>query len=97
MTISKTCVQCYRHQAARTKEEINEEYQEWKTIHEALCDANYEGSSGGMEVSAAIRVWNRSLKHNMRYMHFVSDCDSTAFNAVKDCNDKAVLYGSDKL
>ena len=97
VTLSKTCVQYRNHQAARTKMKITEEeYQEWKTNHEAVCDVNYEGTSGGMEFSAAITLWNRSLKHNMRYMHFVSDGDSAAFNAVKDCNDKEGPYGSDK-
>lgn len=93
VTLSKTCVQCRNHQAAHTKEMITEEeYQEWKTNLAAMCDVNYEGTSGGMEVAAAM-----TLKHNMRYMHFVSDGDSTAFSAVRDCNDKEGPYGSDNL
>ena len=100
VTLRKTCVQCRNHQAARTKI-TEEEYQEWKANHEAACDVNYVGTSGGMEVSAAVTLWNRSLNkrymHTKRYMHFVSDGDSAACNAVKDCNDKESSYGGDKL
>ncbi|KAK8378298.1 hypothetical protein O3P69_011057 [Scylla paramamosain] len=89
---------CRDHLAARTKMMITEEeYQVCKTNHEAVCDVNYEGTSGGMEVSAAITLWNRSLKHNMRYMHFESNADSAAFNAVKNCNDREGVPSADIL
>ena len=84
-TTSKICVPCKQHETALAKKTLTqEEYDEWQVNHMEDCDMNYEGTSGGMEAASAIRMWNRSLQHKMRYMHFVSDGDSSAFKAVED-------------
>ena len=95
-TISKICVQCKLHHAALRKKKITEEeYERWSITHKEVCDINYEGTSGGMEAAAAVTMWNRSLEHNMRYMNFVCDGDSSAFRAVKDINNGEGPYGKD--
>ncbi|KAK8372313.1 hypothetical protein O3P69_019807 [Scylla paramamosain] len=48
-----------------------------------------------MEAAAAVTMWTRSLEHNMRYMNFVCDGDSSAFRAVKECNNGDGPYGKD--
>ncbi|MPC10112.1 hypothetical protein E2C01_002740 [Portunus trituberculatus] len=58
---------------------------------------NYEGTSGGMEAAAALRMWGRSLHHNMRYIHFVSDGDSSAFKVVKGSNNGEGPYGKEHV
>ena len=45
---------------------------------------NYQGVSGGMEAAEALTCWRRSLQHNMRYIHFVGDGDSSAYKAEKE-------------
>ncbi|KAK8372121.1 hypothetical protein O3P69_012721, partial [Scylla paramamosain] len=93
---SKICVHCKFHDAALRKKRITEEeYDRWKGSHDELCDINYEGTSGGMEAAAAVTMWTRSLEHNMRYMNFVCDGDSSAFRAVKECNNGDGPYGKD--
>lgn len=70
-TISKMCTKCNQHTALDKKVIREEEHKKWKDNHSASCDLNYEDTSGGMEAAAAIKLWNRSLQHYMRYMHFV--------------------------
>lgn len=97
-TNSKICVQCKQHETALSKKKITEEeYDEWKVNHREQCEINYEGTSGGMEAAAALRMWNRSLEHNMRYIHFVSDGDSSAFKAVKECHNGEGPYGKEHV
>ncbi|CAF1106956.1 unnamed protein product [Rotaria sordida] len=41
------------------------------------CEANYEGSSGGMEGAAMVKMFGRSiLKHNLRYTTYIADGDT---------------------
>ena len=66
----------------------------WRGQHAAVCDANYEGSSKGMEKEAALRMWRRSIQKNgMRYTKMLSDGDSVAYKAV--CDEG--LYPVEKL
>ena len=64
-------------------DELAEKLQDHKQSGE--CHINYTGSSGGMEKAAAIDVWQRSeIKNCMRYVTFISDGDSSAYNAVRE-------------
>lgn len=50
---------------------------------EHICDRNYEGTSGGMEASAAIEIFSRSMnKRGVCYTKFLGDGDSKAYNSV---------------
>jgi hypothetical protein len=65
----------------RGKKETKE-YQCWKVEHQ--CQINHEGSSGSMEASGAVAMFNRSVaKHNLIYHEYLGDGDSSAFNDVK--------------
>ena len=49
------------------------------------CAINYSGSSGGMEVEGAKRIFGRSVeKHGVRYSEFYGDGDSKSFHSVKN-------------
>lgn len=77
------------------KKKITEtDYVMWLNEHfDEGCDANYEGSSGGMEAVAAMNMWQRSLHYNIRYETFVSAGDSAAFLAVCALNGGKGPYG----
>ena len=80
-SLSKLCRQCKLKE--KLKAEKPDEYAEWRLSH--ICTYNYKGSSGGMEVEGAKRIWNRSIeKHNLRYTKFYGDGDSKAYDVVKE-------------
>ena len=61
--------------------------------HALSCSKNFEGSSGAMEVEAALRMWKRSEKdHRLRYTAMLCDGDSKAFDAVRALE----VYGKEK-
>lgn len=63
-----------------------------ENIHKDSCTANYQGTSGGMEVSGAIEVFSRSERDfGVRYLEYLGDGDSKGFAAV---NEKKI-YGED--
>lgn len=74
-------------QAALNKKKMSQEAYARKQDPIPFCQVNYEGTSGGMEPTAATRMWGRSLQHHMRYMSFISDGDSSAFLAIKGLKD----------
>lgn len=48
--------------------------------HEEKCWSNYHGTSGAMEVSGAVQIFQRSLStHNVRYLQYLGDGDTKAF------------------
>lgn len=52
--------------------------------HASVCKRNYEGSSGGMETTAAVSIFGRSqMKRGVQYVNFLGDGDSKAFDEVK--------------
>ncbi|GFX59070.1 uncharacterized protein TNCV_3815041 [Trichonephila clavipes] len=56
-------------------------------LHEKDCKKNYVGSSGAMEIQGASKIFQRSLSlHNARYITYLGDGDSKAFDAVKKKN-----------
>ncbi|GFO44193.1 hypothetical protein PoB_007069800 [Plakobranchus ocellatus] len=68
-------------------------YAEWLQVHKTTgkCTKNYEGSSGGMEVAGALKMWGRSLDYGVRYTTFVGDGDTKTFSALVEKSP----YGTD--
>ncbi|KAJ8871404.1 hypothetical protein PR048_027721 [Dryococelus australis] len=51
--------------------------------HKKVCAANYEGSSGDMNVAGATALCARSEhKHGLPYVQYLGDGDSKSFAAV---------------
>ena len=75
----------YCHACSMKKAELGPDSQlfhEWYESHKD-CAINYTGTSNGMEVEAARRLWSRSEeRHGLRYTGFLSDGDSKAHKAV---------------
>ena len=53
---------------------------------EHTCHKNFDGKAGAMEAEIAVRIWSRSSDYKMRFITFVGDGDSSAFNAVCKLN-----------
>ena len=69
------------------------EYKAWKEQH-TECNANYTGTSGGMEADAAETLWIRSVdRHKFRYTTLLSDCDSKTYKYLCALN----VYGDDTV
>ncbi|XP_035828926.1 uncharacterized protein LOC106013519 [Aplysia californica] len=61
------------------------QYERWLRAHKPQCYANYEGTSGGMEKEAALRIWSRSiLKNGLRYISMISDGDAKTISAIHE-------------
>ena len=61
------------------------EYEEWLDQHVSECKANHDGSSGKMEMSAIVEIFQRSQElYNTKYVNYIGDGDSKTFNAVVD-------------
>lgn len=55
--------------------------------HQDNCTANYLGSSGGMEVTGVVNIFQRSLGlHNIRYKNFLGDGDAASHPTVEQLN-----------
>ena len=62
----------------------------YETEHKDTCNANYEGSSGGMEVQGITEIFKNSIKlHNAKYAYYIGDGDSKTFTNLS----KAKPYG----
>lgn len=86
---SKTCKPC----EIMAKKLNHVDFQIWyDSVHHEECYANYEGSSGGMEVQGMINIFKRSEElHNAKYLHYIGDGDSKTFTNVVDSKP----YGDD--
>lgn len=93
--LSKVCSVCSYQKARKKKEVTEEEFTQWMENHTPDCDANYDGTSGGMERSEAVACWTRSLEHKMRYTNFVGDGDSSGYLAITSCNEGEGPYGKE--
>ena len=62
-----------------------------KNQHDITCKANYQGTSGGMEVAGVNEIYNRPLTKNVRYKYYLGDGDSKGFDSVSS----AKIYGPD--
>ncbi|KAK4329594.1 hypothetical protein Pmani_000069 [Petrolisthes manimaculis] len=67
-TVSKYCEKCTKKENAMKRKEISkDDFEVWLVGHKEECKKNYEGSSGGMEAAAAVKLFGRSLDNNLRY------------------------------
>jgi hypothetical protein len=56
---------------------------------------NFEGTSGGMEVAAALQIFSNSEERNsLRYVKYIGDGDSRAFRAIIKMKPYKSLNGS---
>lgn len=72
---------------------ISGKYLQWKNKH--VCQKNFSESSGKMESTAAVMLWERSLEKKLRYVAFVGEGDSAAHKAVCSLNSGDGPYGTD--
>ncbi|KAJ4442731.1 hypothetical protein ANN_04322 [Periplaneta americana] len=75
--MSKSCRKCVH---ARQRYKNPQDFKIWYDIHKQECDINHTGSSGAMEMEAAIKMWNRSQDFGLRYTSLLSDGDAKTFN-----------------
>ncbi|KAK8731958.1 hypothetical protein OTU49_007358, partial [Cherax quadricarinatus] len=91
--LCKYCFLCANMESRLKKKKITVEmYENFKEKHERKCNKNYSGSSGKMEVEAALIIWQRSLKQKLRYKTIVSDGDSATYKGITELNDGAGPY-----
>ncbi|GFX23269.1 uncharacterized protein TNCV_4560511 [Trichonephila clavipes] len=68
------------------------EFHIWQKGHADECDKNFDGTSGAMEMHAALIMWRRSISDcQMRFVSMLSDGDSKTFQFLSDKK----IYGSD--
>ncbi|GFS62882.1 uncharacterized protein TNCV_2276031 [Trichonephila clavipes] len=68
------------------------EFQIWQKGHADECDKTFNGTSGAMEMHAALIMWRRSISDcQMRFVSMLSDGDSKTFQFLSDNK----IYGSD--
>ena len=73
--MSKECRQCMQWRG----KERSAEFHEWWDGHQHECHANFEGSSGSMDASGILNIFQRSVEgHGMRFVEFLGDGDSKA-------------------
>ncbi|GFT56110.1 uncharacterized protein TNCV_4625941 [Trichonephila clavipes] len=87
--MSKRCGEC--EQTKFAPEEDSAEYRIWYEGHQDVCSAIHVGSSGAMEVNAAVKLWERSESIGFRYTNVLSDGDSKSFLKLKERN----VHGSE--
>ena len=64
-----------------------DEYSAFWEVHKGECPANFSGTSQGMEGSAALEIWKRSVdKNGLVYSTYIGDGDSSAFKKVSDAD-----------
>ena len=77
--MSKECKECM---VWRSKEGTVE-FQEWWEGHQHLCQANYFGSSGSMDASGMLAIFERSVQnYSVRYTEFLGDGDSKSHKLI---------------
>ncbi|GFS47282.1 uncharacterized protein TNCV_4862571 [Trichonephila clavipes] len=85
--MSKRCGEC--EQTKFALEEDSAEFRIWYEGHQDVYSATHVGSSGAMEVNAAVKLWKRSESIGFRYTTLLSDGDSKSFLELKERN----VYG----
>lgn len=82
--ISKICHTCKAHE----KDDVTTtQYATWKADHNAVCEADFQGSSGSMEPVGAARIFLRSVNNRgLEYTEFYGDGDSKAYKTVVDAD-----------
>ena len=91
------CVGCNRLRTKKDKKKISEQqFNIDMDAHRngATCNRNFETepSSGAMEAEEARVLWGRSLDFKYRYINFIGDGDSSAYNKVVSMNNNMGPY-----
>ncbi|GFW51514.1 uncharacterized protein TNCV_4211921 [Trichonephila clavipes] len=77
--LSKYCQNCVV--AGRDMGVDSEEFHIWQKGHADECDKNFDGTSGAMEMHAALIMWRRSIRDcQMRFVSMLSDGDLKTFS-----------------
>lgn len=87
--MSKRCDECQH-----TKHALGEnsaEFNIWYAGHRDSCSVTHVGSSGSMEVSAAVKIWQRSESIGFRYTSMLSDGDSKTFLELKEKKSREMM------
>ncbi|GFW51236.1 uncharacterized protein TNCV_3595181 [Trichonephila clavipes] len=88
--LSKCCHNCVV--AGRDMGVDSAEFHIWQKGHADECDKNFDGTSGAMEMHAALIMWRRSISDcQMRFVSMLRDGDSKTFQFLSDNK----IYGSD--
>ncbi|GFU38783.1 uncharacterized protein TNCV_2891611 [Trichonephila clavipes] len=88
--LSKYCHNCVV--AGRDMGVDSAEFHIWQKGHADECDKNFDGTSGAMEMHAALIMWRRSISDcQMRFVSMLSDGDLKTFQFLSDNK----IYGSD--
>ncbi|GFW28420.1 transposable element Tcb2 transposase [Trichonephila clavipes] len=87
--MSKRCGECEQTKFALEKDSAD--FRIWYEGHQDVCSATHVGSSGAMEVNAAVKLWERSESIGFRCTTLLSDGDSKSFLELKERN----VYGMD--
>ena len=84
--MSKECRECM----VWREREGTVAFQEWWEGHQHLCQVNHFGSSGSMDASGMLSMFQRSVEaHSARYTEFLGDGDSKAHKLIT----KQAVYG----
>ncbi|GFY11750.1 uncharacterized protein TNCV_1529421 [Trichonephila clavipes] len=76
--LSKCCQNCVV--AGRDMGVESAEFHIWQKGHADECDKNFDGTSGAMEMHAALIMWRRSFSDcQIRFVSMLSDGDSKTF------------------
>ncbi|GFX07087.1 uncharacterized protein TNCV_1556901 [Trichonephila clavipes] len=87
--MSKRCGECKQTKFAL--EEHSAEFRIWYEGHQDVCSATHVGSSGAMEVNAAVKLWEIYDSIGFRFTTLLSNGDSKSFLELKEKN----VYGSE--
>ncbi|GFT52593.1 uncharacterized protein TNCV_3765071 [Trichonephila clavipes] len=87
--MSKRRVECKQTKFALGEDSA--EFRIWYEGHQDVCSASHVGSSGTMEVNAAVKLWERSESIGFRYTTLLFDGDSKSFLELRKRN----VYGSE--
>ena len=88
--MSKNCKECT---VWRGKEDTGQ-FQDWWEGHQHLCETNHLGTSGSMDATGLLAIYQRSVEdYSLRYTEFLGDGDSKAHKLIVEeavYGDKAV-------
>lgn len=66
----------------------DEDIDDRRKQHEAVCQCNHAGSAGKMEVDGIIEMFHRSLLlYQLKYIQYIGDGDSKIYKFSKDVSE----------
>lgn len=87
--LSSYCSECNKWEKVNGTDNTDE-WQKWYSIHLPACSKNHFGSSGSMEPSGMLEIFQRSVEqYDVMYTTYLGDGDSSTFSYIQ----KAQPYG----